>query len=249
MGRGHWVNSLEQELERIRTVYAAYDQSERVQRRWNPRNPGNVAIEREKARRIEHLLRRTGCWPAAQERVLEIGCGTGDVLSCLRSLGMPEQILHGVDLLPGRIAEARQRLPQAHLTCGNGARLPFPAEHFSLVLLFTVLSSVQSREMNQALAGEAARVLRPGGAVLWYDLRRPNPYNPEVRAVGRSELRRLFPDFRQDLISATLLPPLARRLGAATPQLYPLLAALPWLRTHWLGLLMKPETGGRPPHA
>ncbi len=239
MDRGQRLNSPEQELERIRTVYAAYDRSERVQRRWDPHNPGNVAIEDEKAHHIERLLVSTGRWPA-HERVLEIGCGAGNMLVCLRSLGIPEQNLHGVDLLPGRIAAARRRLPQAHLTCGNGAELPFPSGHFSLVLLFTVLSSIQTPAMNQALASEAARVLWPGGAVLWYDLRRPNPYNPEVRAVPRNELRRLFPKFRQDLTSATLLPPLARRLGTAAPQLYPLLAALPFLRTHWLGLLVKP---------
>lgn len=234
------MNSPEQELERIRTVYAAYDRSSRVQRRWDPRNPGNVAIEREKARRIEHLLRNSGHWPAAHDRVLEIGCGVGDVLDGLRTLGIPEPNLYGVDLLPDRIATARQRLPAADLKCGNAAELPFPSGQFSLVLLLTVISSVQSPAMSQMLAREAARVLRPGGAILWYDLRRPNPYNPEVRAVSRGDLRRLFPEFRQELRAATLLPPLARRLGSFTPQFYPLLAALPCLRTHWLGLLVKP---------
>lgn len=240
MGRGDWVNSAEQELERIRAVYAAYDRSARVQRRWDPDNSGNVAIEREKARRIERLLLRTGQWPAGEDCVLEIGCGAGDVMDGLRALGIPEENLHGVDLLHDRIEAARGRLPQAHLQCGNGAELPYASRQFALVLLFTVLSSIQSPAMSQALAREAARVLRPGGAILWYDLRRPNPWNPEVRAVSRGELRRLFPDFHQELMSATLLPPLARRLGAATPRLYPLLAALPCLRTHWLGLLVKP---------
>lgn len=249
MGQSDSVNLLDQELDRIRRVYAAYDQSERVQRRWDPRNPGNQAIEREKIRRIGRLLLATGRWPAAHERVLEIGCGAGDVLHGLRTRGIPEPNLYGVDLLPGRIEAARQRLPRAHLQCGNGAELPYPSEQFSLVLLFTVLSSIRSPEMNQALAGEAARVLQPGGAILWYDLRRPNPWNPEVRAVRRSELRRLFPGFHQELTSATLLPPLARRLGLLTPRLYPLLAALPGLRTHWLGLLVKPATDGKPSHA
>lgn len=220
-----------------------------MQRRWDPDNPGNRAIEREKARRIERLLLGTGRWPAGDDCVLEIGCGAGDVLEGLRSLGIPEQTLYGVDLLPDRIEAARRWLPQAHLQCGNGAELPYASGQFALVLLFTVLSSIQSPAMSQALAREAARVLRPGGAVLWYDLRRPNPYNPEVRAVSRNELRRLFPDFHQELTSATLLPPLARRLGAATPQLYPLLAALPCLRTHWLGLLVKAAAKERTMHA
>ena len=39
----------------------------------------------------------------------------------------------------------------------------------------------------------------------------------------------------------TLLPPLARRLHALTPVLYPVLAAVPPLRTHWAGLLERPR--------
>jgi len=39
----------------------------------------------------------------------------------------------------------------------------------------------------------------------------------------------------------TLLPPLARRLGPATPLAYPVLAALPPLRSHLIGLLRKPR--------
>jgi len=42
----------------------------------------------------------------------------------------------------------------------------------------------------------------------------------------------------------TLFPPLARRLGIFTPVLYPVLAAVPLLRTHLMGVLVKPGSGG-----
>jgi len=243
------VNTLQQELDRIRTVYAAYDQSGKVQRRWDPGNPGNREMERERARRIDALLHRSGRFPAPGDSVLEIGCGKGDVLATMVELGVPETAISGVDLLPDRIATARRRFPAAHLECADAGQLPFIDHSFSLVLLFTVVSSLRSPKMCHALAGEAARVLRPGGAVLWYDLRLPNPYNAEVRAVRRDELRRLFPGFRQELASVTVLPPLARRLGHQAARFYPRLAALPWLRTHWLGLLVKPATEGSDLHA
>lgn len=238
------MNTCQQERERIRTVYAAYDQSERVQRRWDPRNPGNQAMARERARRMELALRRAGHWPGTDDRVLEIGCGFGDVLATLAEAGIPQQNLHGVDLLPNRIAAARRRLPRAQLECRDGAALAYPDASFAIVALFTVISSVRDREASCNLAREAARVLRPGGAVLWYDLRLPNPYNREVRAMRRGELVRLFPGFRPMLSSLTVLPPLARRLGPLTPRLYAWLATLPCLRTHWLGLLVKPESSG-----
>lgn len=87
------------------------------------------------------------------------------------------------------------------------------------------------------VATEVRRVTRPSGAILWYDVRLPNPFNPNTTAMTRSRIRDLFPDFRCELQSATLLPPLARRLGPLTHLLYPPLAAMPFLRSHYLGLL------------
>lgn len=54
-----------------------------------------------------------------------------------------------------------------------------------------------------------------------------------------AQIRRLFPQLEMHLHTATVLPPLARRLGRLTQSLYPVLAAIPPLRTHYLGLLMK----------
>lgn len=52
--------------------------------------------------------------------------------------------------------------------------------------------------------------------------------------------QRLFRDFHMDLQRITLLPPVACRLGPAMRLLYPVLAAVPPLRTHYLALLVKP---------
>jgi hypothetical protein len=51
----------------------------------------------------------------------------------------------------------------------------------------------------------------------------------------------IFLDYDAQLETITLLPPLARRLGFLTGWLYPTLAAVPWLRTHYIGLLNKPS--------
>jgi hypothetical protein len=95
--------------------------------------------------------------------------------------------------------------------------------------------------MAHNVAREACRVLKPGGAVLWYDFRYNNPWNPHVRGITRQQIHQLFPGLEMDLRTITLLPPLARHLGRMTPILYPLLAAIPPLRTHYLGLLIKPK--------
>ena len=55
----------------------------------------------------------------------------------------------------------------------------------------------------------------------------------------------LFAGFRGHWTSLTLLPPLARRLGPLTPFAYPALAAIAPLRTHLLGVLIKPPQFSR----
>jgi hypothetical protein len=83
------------------------------------------------------------------------------------------------------------------------------------------------------------RVLRPAGAVLWYDLRVDNPSNPDVRGVGRDEIAALFPGCHAALVRATLAPPLARLLAGRATGLARALAVVPFLRTHWLGVLRR----------
>jgi hypothetical protein len=67
-----------------------------------------------------------------------------------------------------------------------------------------------------------------------------NPFNPHVRGISRQGIRQLFPEFDARLVSLTVMPPLARRCGSLTHLLYPCFAALPFLRSHYLGLLIKP---------
>lgn len=83
-------------------------------------------------------------------------------------------------------------------------------------------------------------MLRPGGAVLWYDFFIKNPRNPHTRPIRKATLQSYFPEFDIELKTLTLFPPLARRLGPLTPMLYPALASLPFLRGHYLGLLSAP---------
>jgi hypothetical protein len=61
-----------------------------------------------------------------------------------------------------------------------------------------------------------------------------------VRGLKRQHINQLFPGYSGHWQTITLLPPLARRLSLLTPWLYPILATLPPLRTHYLALLHPP---------
>lgn len=228
------------ETDRIADVYRAYDASVEVQARRDPLNRGNIRIAQERFRGITRLLGRCGLLPLTGKRILDVGCGSGAVLASLAGLGAEARDLYGVDLLADRIESARRMWPGMNFRSGNAERLDFPDASFDLVLLFTVFSSIASDAVAHRVATEVARILRPGGALLWYDMRYSNPQNPHIRGITRRHLSEFFPDWTMALRSMTLLPPLARRLGPLTTVLYPVLAAVPPLRTHYLGVLAKP---------
>lgn len=219
------------ERERIEEVYGGYESAQLGRRKWSGENPGNRAIAAERHRALAERLGRLRL--PDRPLILEIGTGSGGTLDEVTELVHGTGI--GVDLLPERLRAARAHTPHAAFAVADGARLPFAATAFDVVVLSTVISSVLDDALARAVAREAARVLRPQGAVVWYDLRVDNPFNRNVRGITRRALAGLFPGFAIDDTSLTVLPPLVRRM----PALYPLLAAVPVLRTHRLAILTR----------
>ncbi len=228
------------EVQRLQEVYREYEARDLGATRWGEQNRGNRTIMAERRRVMRALLGSHGLLPLGTREVLEVGCGSGHVLAGLQDLGAAPERLHGVDLLPGRIAEARRAHPGLDIRQANAEQLPFADASFDLVLLFVVFSSILDATMQRNVAAECARVLRPGGHVLWYDFRYDNPSNEHVRGVRRREVERLFPGFELTLRTLTVVPQLVRRLGPLTEVAYPVLAAVPPLRTYYMGLLGKP---------
>lgn len=101
------------------------------------------------------------------ERILEIGCGTGESLSVLGTYTGGIGQVFGLDLSSGMLHVAKnkiQRLSLSNIVClqGNGLCLPFAGKSFDAVFMsFTLelFSSVGAR----SILNECKRVLRKGG--------------------------------------------------------------------------------------
>jgi ubiquinone/menaquinone biosynthesis C-methylase UbiE len=233
------VSKQNDEITRIEQTYDRYTTSS-YGNRWSDDNPGNQLIKQEQERTLRQVLTDNGFFPASTKHVLDIGCGAGRVLNLFQGWGTPSRYLVGVDLLPERIEAARANHPEIRFECANAAKLECPDASFDVVCFFVVFSSVLDQTLAAQISAEASRVLKPGGMVVWYDFRFESPGNKSVRAVSKENISALFPGFAQDLRLITLVPPLARRLGPLTNVLYPILGSLPFLRTHYLGVLKKP---------
>ena len=210
--------------------------------RYSPLRPEVMRAKQERERVLASLLKRHLRRPLAELDVLEVGCGHGDNLLDLIRLGCDAARLVGNDLLPERIAAARQRLPAGlRLLSGDALQQPLLRDGgFDLVVQYTVFSSILDADFQQRLALQMWRWLRPGGAVLWYDFTPDNPRNADVRGVPLRRVAALFPQARIDARRVTLAPPIARRVVRLHPAAWTLFNGLPWLRTHRLIWIEKP---------
>ena len=114
-------------------------------------------------------------------RVLDVGCGAGQVVGRLTEAGYEA---HGVDVSEPNIAKAKRFSDRCQFY--DGRHLPFPDRHFASVGALNVLEHVEEPE---AFITELVRVAEPGGSIV---ISSPNffrvigfrDYHPKMRGVG-----------------------------------------------------------------
>lgn len=222
-------------------VAGRYARRAAVDDRYSPLRPEVQRWLQERQRVLRVLMSRAGIRAVDGLRLTEVGCGSGGNLLELLQLGFAPPHLTGIELLPERLAQARERLPAAlRLIAGDASVADIAPASQDLVLQATVFSSLLDDAFQQRLADAMWRWLKPGGAVVWYDFTVDNPRNRDVRGVPVSRIRALFPAGVVTARRVTLAPPLARAACRVHPRLHDALNLLPLLRTHVLAWVAKP---------
>jgi len=223
---------------RLEKIRSSYDRRSALDQLYDPLLPPNVRMTLERARMQALLIRQwLGANKLSDMDILEIGCGTGNNILNLIALGASPNRIVANDLLENRISAAKHRLPSSvRFYLGDGSRLPDSYGRFDLVLQYVVFSSILDDSLLASLASRMWAILKPGGIVLSYDFVVDNPSNSDVRGISLRKLKTLFPEGQFAVRSLTLAPPLTR---IVSDKLYPLLAIVPFLKTHCLCAIRK----------
>jgi ubiquinone/menaquinone biosynthesis C-methylase UbiE len=114
------------------------------------------------------MVQRVRLWRTARalaarshDRILDLGCGPGNLLGRLRG-----RTVVGLDLSDTLLAQARARvqsLPSTSLAKGDAERLPFPASTFDRIVCSETLEHVLHPD---GVLSEIHRVARPGARVV-----------------------------------------------------------------------------------
>ncbi len=107
------------------------------------------------------------------KRVLDVGFGSGDILSVVSKQGAK---CYGIDIAKAATTSLKRRCPSFHIFEARATSLPFKSDFFDII----VCSHVLEHETNEAAAvHDMIRVLKPGGMIF---------LGVPAIAVGESEL-------------------------------------------------------------
>ena len=93
-----------------------------------------------------------------EDRVLEIGCGSGNILRFINSKN-----IYGLDISPKMIDFCKKTIPYGNFTQGDAENLPYENDFFDKVIISEVLYYLP--DLEKALE-EAKRVLKKDGLLL-----------------------------------------------------------------------------------
>jgi len=208
---------------------------------YDPLDAYRYLSYQEQRRALIEWVHWSGLAPVQNKRLLEIGCGSGDNLLLLLTLGFHPENLVGNELLEERVIRARRLLPAGiQILLGDASELELEKNSFDIVFQSTVFTSILDDDFQNKLAGHMWSLVKPGGGVLWYDFVFNNPRNPDVKGVSIKRIREMFPEGEIKVWKLTLAPPISRRVTKINPNLYALLNLLPFLRSHVLCWIKRP---------
>jgi SAM-dependent methyltransferase len=135
------------------------------------------------------------------ERVLDMGCGRGAVLTAI-ARRLTTGTITGIDIWSTtdqsgnardvvlRNAELEGVKDRVRIDTGDMRALPYPDASFDVVVSSLAIHNIKERAGRERAIAEAYRVLTPGGRLVVADIRATSLYERALRALGATAIDR-----------------------------------------------------------
>lgn len=147
-------------------------------------------LEEQVRERAATAVLRLSARQAGRLRVLELGCGNGRLLQKVAERLDGRAVLVGVDSAPGMVAEARRLVPEARIEqqelLDAAARADWQG-YFDAVLICNTLHNLPGEHAIRQALTAAARLLAPGGELIFDVRNRSNPFIRRGYRKSRSQ--------------------------------------------------------------
>jgi ubiquinone/menaquinone biosynthesis C-methylase UbiE len=137
----------------------------------------------------------------SDERVLDMGCGRGAVLTAIARRLTTGRVI-GVDIWSTKDQSGNARTvtllnaslegvgDRVQIDTGDMRALPYPDASFDLVVSSLAIHNIRSNADRKRAVGEGFRVLKPGGRMAIADIRATTIYEEALRSLGASNVER-----------------------------------------------------------
>ena len=138
---------------------------------------------------------------SGDERVLDLGCGRGAVLTAL-ARRLTTGTITGIDIwsTTDQSGNAREVVlrnaalegvkDRVRIDTGDMRALPYPDASFDVVVSSLAIHNIRGKADRQRAIAEAYRVLTPGGRLAIADIRATALYESALRALGATAINR-----------------------------------------------------------
>jgi len=180
---------------------------------WNTEAREKKGLDRESLERGEVAITLLRSLKLERPEILELGCGTGWLSLRLAQFGATT----AVDIADDVIERAKAKSPHINFIAGDFLQIPFPRNHFDVVICLETLSHVADQRL---FIEGIASVLKPSGFLILTTQNKTVMKFHDVTPVGigqirkwvdKKELQRLLLQHFRVLHLATIVPPNGHR--------------------------------------
>ncbi|MCB9851045.1 MAG: bifunctional demethylmenaquinone methyltransferase/2-methoxy-6-polyprenyl-1,4-benzoquinol methylase UbiE [Phycisphaerales bacterium] len=178
--------------QRLASVHEQHDKARRVRNMFDAIAPTYERINRIFSGGRDRAWRKRTVAAARVrpgDRILDIACGTGDLLRTFHDRAPQAERYVGVDFAHEMLQRAAARSRNGEAWCeGDGLKLPFASQSFDVT---SCAFGVRNYQDLDAGLREMHRVLRPGGRIAILEFTRPA--NPAIRVLHEFYSGKIMP--------------------------------------------------------